>query len=91
MEETYNNNEAMGEDTDNHYEDYMVSLADSVDTAVTLMTGRIKTRLAFLEQFGSSKDKLEISRKKWIGDILSFLVDKGVFSKESKESLLEIL
>lgn len=90
MEETYNNNEAMGEDN-NHYEDYMVSLNDSVDTAVPLMVNRIKTRLSFLSQFGSSEEELEISRKKWIGDILSFLVDKGVFSKESKESLLEIL
>jgi hypothetical protein len=91
MEEAYNNNEAMGEDNGNHYEDYMVSLNDSVDTAVTLMANRIKTRLSFLAQFGSSKEKLEVSKKKWIGDILSFMEDKGVLSKVAKAALLEIL
>lgn len=87
--EEYNNNAEVGEE--NPYEDYMVDLNDSADTAVSLMTGRIKTRLAFLEQFGATKEKLDNSKKKWIGDILEFLVDKGVFSKASKESLLEIL
>lgn len=88
MEEEYNNAE-VGEE--NPYEDYMVSLNDSVDTAITLMTGRIKTRLAFLEIAGADKENIEKSKKKWTEDILSFLVDKGSFSKESKESLLEIL
>jgi hypothetical protein len=87
--EEYNNNVEVGEE--NPYEDYMVSLEDSVDTAVTLMTGRIRTRMAFLEIAGAQKEKLEASKKKWIGDILEFLTDKGVFSKASKESLLEIL
>ena len=91
MEETYNNNEAMGEDNGNHYDDYMVSLDDSLDTAVVVMANRIKTRLSFLEQFGSSKEKLAASKKKWIGDILSFMVDKGVLSKVAKAALLEIL
>lgn len=84
----YNNNETVGE---NPYEDYMVSLEDSVDTAITLMTGRIKTRLAFLEIAGASEEDLAKSKRKWLGDILEFLVDKGTISKESKESLLGVL
>lgn len=91
MEETYNNNEAMGEDNENHYEDYMVSLNDSADAAIPLMVNRIKTRLSFLGQFGASEEKLNSSKKKWIGDILTFMVDKGIISKVAKASLLEIL
>ena len=90
MEETYNN-EAMGEDNENHYEDYMVSLNDSADDAIPLMVNRIKTRLSFLRQFGASEEKLNSSKKKWVGDILSFMVDKGIISKVAKASLLEIL
>lgn len=89
MEEAYNN-EAMGED-ENRYEDYMVSLDDSLDTAVVTMVNRIKTRLSFLGQFGASEEKLNSSKKKWIGDILTFMTDKGILSNEAKASLLEIL
>ena len=86
--EEYNDNMEVGE---NPYEDYMVDIADSVDAAIPIMVGRIKTRLAFLEQFGASKEKLESSKTKWIGDILTFMVDKGVISNVAKASLLEIL
>lgn len=86
--EEYNNNVEVGE---NPYEDYMVSLDDTVDTAVIVMSNRIKTRLAFLEIAGASKEKQDESKNKWIGDILSFMVDKGILSNEAKASLLEIL
>lgn len=84
----YNNNTEVGE---NPYEDYMVSLNDTIDTAILVMTGRIKTRLSFLEVMGVTKDDIDKSRKKWTEDIISFMVDKGVFSNEAKASLLEIL
>lgn len=89
MQEEYNN-EAVGEDKGG-YEDYMVNLNDSIDTAMIVMANRIKTRLSFLEKFGSSKEKLDSSRKKWIGDILSFMVDKGTISNEAKAALLNVL
>lgn len=84
----YNNNTEVGE---NPYEDYMVSLNDTIDTAMLVMTGRIKTRLAFLEIAGASKEKLEASKKKWLEDVFTFMVDKGAISEDSKESLLELL
>jgi hypothetical protein len=89
MEEEYNNN--MEVEEENPYEDYMVSLNDSVDTAITLMVGRIKTRLSFLDIAGASKEDLDKSKKRWIGDILSFMVDKGIISTVAKAALLEIL
>lgn len=84
----YNNNTEVGE---NPYEDYMVSLDDTVDTAVIVMSNRIKTRLAFLEIAGASKEKQDESKKKWIGDVLSFMMDKGIISNDAKESLLDVL
>lgn len=87
----YNNNEKVLEEDYNPYSDYMVSTEDTVDTAVRLMVGRIKTRLDFLEQFGAPKEKIDSSRKKWIEDILSFMTDKGILSDDAKVLLLEIL
>lgn len=86
----YNNTE-VGEEAYNPYSDYMVSTEDTVDTAVKLMVGRIKTRIDFLEQFGAPKEKLESSKKKWVGDILSFMTDKGILSDDAKVLLLGIL
>lgn len=86
-----NNNEAVGEEDYNPYSDYMVSPEDSVDTAVKVMVGRIKTRLSFMEHFGASKEKLDSSRKKWVGDILTFMTDKGILSDDAKALLLGIL